>query len=181
MNCRLKERYSQEVVPQLKEKLGYANVMQLPRVEKIVLSIGLGEATQNSKALEAAERDLATVSGQRPVITRAKRSIAAFKVREGMPVGMMVTLRGRRMYEFLDKLISIVFPRFRDFRGLSPDAFDSQGNYNIGMKEQIAFPEIDYDKVDKIRGLEVTIVTSTKNRDEAKSLLEFMGMPLRRE
>ncbi len=181
MSCRLKEKYYQEVVPQLKERLGYANVMQLPRVEKIVISVGLGEATQNSKVLEAAERDLAAISGQHPVVTRAKRSISAFKVREGMPIGMMVTLRGKRMYEFMDKLISIAFPRFRDFRGLSPDAFDVQGNYSIGMKEQIAFPEIDYDKIDKIRGLGITIVTSTKNRDEAKSLLELMGMPLRRE
>jgi len=140
----------------------------------------LGEATQDSKALEAAEKDLATVSGQRPVTTRAKKSIASFKLRAGMPIGMMVTLRGKRMYDFFDKLVNVVLPRFRDFRGVSRDSFDGQGNYSLGIKEQIVFPEIDYDEVDKIRGLEVSIVTTAKNDDEARNLLELMGMPFRR-
>jgi len=173
-----------EVVPQLKAKLGYTNVMQLPELEKIVLNIGLGEAIQDSKALEAAEKDLATISGQRPVITKAKKSIAPFKLRAGMPIGMMVTLRGKRMYDFFDKLVNIVLPRFRDFRGVSRDSFDGRGNYSLnyslGIKEQIVFPEIDYDKIDKVRGFEVTMVTTAKNDDEARTLLELMGMPFRR-
>jgi len=181
MVCRLKEKYFAEVVPQLKERLGYSNVMQLPRLEKITLNIGLGEATQNPKALEAAERDLVAISGQHPVVTRAKKPIAAFKIRTGMPIGMMVVLRGKRMYDFLDKLINIVLPRFRDFRGLSPDSFDAQGNYSIGIKEQIVFPEVDYDKVDKVRGLQVTVVTTAKNREEARNLLALLGMPFRRD
>jgi large subunit ribosomal protein L5 len=154
--------------------------MQLPKLRKIVLSIGLGEATQEPKALESAEKDLATISGQHPVTTRAKKSISAFKLRAGVPIGMMVTLRGKRMYDFFDKLVNVVLPRFRDFRGVSRDSFDGRGNYSLGMKEQIVFPEIDYDKVDKIRGLEVTIVTTAKNDDEARTLLELMGMPFRR-
>jgi len=169
-----------EVTPQLKAGLGYDNIMQLPKLGKIVLSIGLGEATQDPKVLEAAERDLATISGQHPVTTRAKKSISSFKLRAGMPIGMMVTLRGKRMYDFFDKLVNVVLPRFRDFRGVSRDSFDGRGNYSLGMKEQIAFPEIDYDKVDKIRGLEVTIITTAKNDDEARTLLELMGMPFRR-
>ena len=181
MIANLKEKYLTEVVPQLKTRLGYDNPMQLPKLEKIVLSIGLGEAIQNPKALEAAEGDLATVSGQHPVITRAKKSIASFKLRDGMPIGMMVTLRGKRMYDFLHNLVDVVLPRFRDFRGVSRDSFDGRGNYSLGMREQIAFPEIDYDKVDKIRGLEVTIVTTAKNDDEARNLLELMGMPFRRD
>ncbi|MEA3441892.1 MAG: 50S ribosomal protein L5 [Chloroflexota bacterium] len=181
MASRLKEKYFKEIVPELKERLGYTNVMQLPRLEKVVINIGLGEATQNPKALEAAESDLTMICGQHPVITKAKKSIASFKVRSGMPIGMMATLRGKKMYDFLDKLINIVLPRFRDFRGLSKNSFDNQGNYNIGIKEQIVFPEVDYDKIDKLRGLQVTIVTTAKNRDEAKSLLELMGMPLRRD
>ena len=180
MKSRLEERYSAELVPQLKAKLGYSNVMELPRLRKIVLSIGLGEATQEAKALEAAEKDLTTVSGQHPVTTRAKKSISAFKLRAGMPIGMMVTLRGKRMYDFFDKLVNVVLPRFRDFRGVSRDSFDGRGNYSLGMKEQIVFPEIDYDKVEKIRGLEVTIVTTATNDDEARALLELMGMPFRR-
>ena len=180
MKARLEEKYLTEVTPQLKAGLGYDNIMQLPKLGKIVLSIGLGEATQEPKALEAAEKDLATISGQHPVTTRAKKSISAFKLRAGMPIGMMVTLRGRRMYDFFDKLVNVVLPRFRDFRGVSRDSFDGRGNYSLGMKEQIAFPEIDYDKVDKIRGLEVTIVTTAKNDDEARTLLELMGMPFRR-
>jgi large subunit ribosomal protein L5 len=180
MKSRVEERYLTEVVPQLKAGLGYDNVMQLPRLKKIVLSIGLGEATQEPKVLEAAEKDLATISGQHPVTTRAKKSISAFKLRTGVPIGMIVTLRGARMYDFLDKLVNVVLPRFRDFRGVSRDSFDGRGNYSLGMKEQIVFPEIDYDKVDKIRGLEVTIVTTAKTDDEARSLLELMGMPFRR-
>jgi large subunit ribosomal protein L5 len=180
MKSRLEEKYLAELAPQLKARLGYDNIMELPRLRKIVLSIGLGEATQESKALEAAEKDLATISGQHPVTTRAKKSISSFKLRAGMPIGMMVTLRGRRMYDFFDKLVNVVLPRFRDFRGVSRDSFDGRGNYSLGMKEQIVFPEIDYDKVDKIRGLEVTIVTTAKNDDEARTLLELMGMPFRR-
>jgi large subunit ribosomal protein L5 len=154
--------------------------MQLPELEKIVLSIGLGEAIQEAKALEAAAKDLATISGQHPVTTRAKKSISAFKLRAGMPIGLTVTLRGSRMYDFFDKLVNVVLPRFRDFRGVSRDSFDGRGNYSLGIKEQIVFPEIDYDKVDKIRGLEVTIVTTARNDDEARTLLELMGMPFRR-
>jgi large subunit ribosomal protein L5 len=180
MKSRLEEKYFTELAPQLKTRLGYDNVMELPRLRKIVLSIGLGEATQEPKALEAAEKDLTTISGQQPVTTRAKKSISAFKLRAGMPVGMMVTLRGKRMYDFFDKLVNVVLPRFRDFRGISRDSFDGRGNYSLGMKEQIVFPEIDYDKVEKIRGLEVTIVTTATNDDEARTLLELMGMPFRR-
>jgi large subunit ribosomal protein L5 len=180
MKSRLEEKYSTELAPQLKARLGYDNVMQLPKLKKIVLSIGLGEAIQEAKALEAAEKDLGTISGQHPVTTRAKKSISAFKLRAGVPIGMMLTLRGKRMYDFFDKLVNVVLPRFRDFRGVSRDSFDGRGSYSLGIKEQIVFPEIDYDKVDKIRGLEVTIVTTAKNDDEARSLLELMGMPFRR-
>ncbi len=180
MTSGLKVKYLTEVAPELKARLGYTNVMQLPRLEKIVLSIGLGEAIQNPKALEAAEGDLTIISGQHPVIARAKKSIASFKLRTGMPIGMMVTLRGKRMYDFFDKLVNIVLPRFRDFRGIPRDSFDGQGNYNLGIKEQIVFPEIDYSKVDKVRGLQVTIVITAKDDDEARSLLELMGMPFRR-
>ena len=180
MKSRLEEKYLTELAPQLKARLGYDNVMQLPKLKKIVLSIGLGEAIQEAKALEAAEKDLGTISGQHPVTTRAKKSISAFKLRAGVPIGMMVTLRGKRMYDFFDKLVNVVLPRFRDFRGVSRDSFDGRGSYSLGIKEQIVFPEIDYDKVDKIRGLEVTIVTTAKNDDEARTLLELMGMPLRR-
>jgi len=180
MKARLKEKYLTEMVPQLKARLGYTNIMQLPELEKIVLNIGLGEAIQDPKALEAAGKDLSTISGQRPVITKAKKSISPFKLRAGMPIGMMVTLRGKRMYDFFDKLVSIVLPRFRDFRGVSRDSFDGRGNYTLGIKEQIVFPEIDYDKIDKVRGFEVTIVTTAKNDDEARTLLELMGMPFRR-
>jgi large subunit ribosomal protein L5 len=180
VRSRLHERYLTDVAPQLRERRGYDNVMQVPRLEKIVLSIGLGEATQDAKALESAEKHLVMISGQRPVTTRAKKSISAFKLRAGVPIGMMVTLRGKRMYDFFDKLVSIVLPRFRDFRGVSRDSFDGRGNYSMGIREQIVFPEIDYDKVDKIRGLEVTIVTTAKDDDEARDLLELMGMPFRR-
>jgi large subunit ribosomal protein L5 len=180
MKSRLEEKYLTELAPQLKARLGYDNIMKLPRLRKIVLSIGLGEAVQEPKALEAAEKDLTAISGQHPVTTRAKKSISAFKLRTGMPVGMMVTLRGKRMYDFFDKLVNVVLPRFRDFRGISRDSFDGRGNYSLGMKEQIVFPEIDYDKVEKIRGLEVTVVTTATNDDEARTLLELMGMPFRR-
>jgi len=180
MTAHLKEKYQAQVVPQLKARLGYDNLMQLPKLEKIVLSIALGEAIQNPKALEAAERDLTMISGQHPVITRAKKPIASFKLRAGMPIGMMVTLRGNRMYDFLDRLINIVLPRFRDFHGVPRDSSDGRGNYNLGIKEQIVFPEIDYDKVDKVRGLQVTIVTTAKTDGEVVSLLELMGMPFSR-
>ncbi len=180
MTSHLKEKYQAQVVPQLKARLGYDNLMQLPKLEKIVLSIGLGEAIQNPKALEAAERDLTIISGQHPVITRAKRPIASFKLRAGMPIGAMVTLRGKRMYDFLDRLINIVLPRVRDFHGVPRDSSDGRGNYSLGIKEQIVFPEIDYDKVDKVRGFQVTIVTTAKGDDEAMSLLELIGMPFRR-
>ena len=173
-----KERYVKDVLPELKNRLGYSNVMELPRIQKIVVGIGLGEAITNAKALESAEKDLATITGQKPVVTHAKRSIAAFKLRAGMPIGMMVTLRGKRMWDFFDRLVGIVLPRIRDFRGIPGDAFDGRGNYTLGLKEQIVFPEIEYDKIEKIRGLQVTIVTSAKRDDEAKLLLKLMGMPL---
>ena len=177
---RLKEKYVKDVVPELKKKFGYKNVMQVPRLEKIVLNIGLGEAITNAKALEAAETDLSAITGQHPVTTRSKRSIAAFKLRAGMPIGMMVTLRGKRMFEFYDKLVNIVMARIRDFQGVTPDSFDGQGNYSLAIKEQIVFPEIDYDKVDKLRGLEITIVTTATTDEEGKSLLQSMGMPFKK-
>ena len=176
----LKDKYAKEIVPALMEEFGYKNVMQAPGLKKIVLNIGMGEATQNSKALESAEADLTAIAGQHPVITKSKKSIAVFKLREGMPIGIMVTLHGRRMYEFYDKLVSVVLPRIRDFQGLSPDSFDGQGNYSLGLKEQIVFPEVDYDKVDKLRGLEIVIVTSARNDEEGRSLLQSLGMPLRK-
>ena len=169
-----------EIAPQLMSKLGNKNVMQVPKLSKIVLNISLGEAIQNPKALEAAGHDLAAISGQHPVITRAKKSIASFKLREGMPVGITVTLRGRRMYDFFDKLVNVVLPRIRDFQGTSRDSFDGEGNYTLGIKEQIVFPEIDYDKVDKLRGLQVTIVTTAASDEEGRLLLESLGMPFRR-
>jgi len=169
-----------EIAPQLMSKLGNKNVMQVPKLSKVVLNISLGEAIQNPKALEAAEHDLAAISGQHPVITRAKKSIASFKLREGMPVGITVTLRGRRMYDFFDKLVNVVLPRIRDFQGTSRDSFDGEGNYTLGIKEQIVFPEIDYDKVDKLRGLQVTIVTTAASDEEGRLLLESLGMPFRR-
>ena len=174
---RLQEKYNQEILPKLMGDLGYTNVMQVPRLEKIVISIGLGEAIQNPKALEAAEADLAAISGQHPVITRAKKSIASFKLRTGMPIGMMVTLRGRRMYEFLDRLINVVLPRIRDFRGVPRNSFDGRGNYCLGLKDQLVFPEINYDKVDKARGLGINIVNNASSDEEGRRLLELMGMP----
>jgi large subunit ribosomal protein L5 len=177
---RLKEKFDKEVAPELMRKFGYKNVMQVPRLSKIVLNIGLGEAIQNPKTLESAEKDLAAISGQHPVITRAKHSIAAFKLRTGMPIGMTVVLRGGRMYDFFDKLVSVVLARIRDFQGVSGDSFDGQGNYTLGIKEQVVFPEIDYDKVDKLRGFEIVIVTTANSDEEGKGLLESLGMPFRR-
>lgn len=177
---RLKEKYLQDVVPALMKEFDYANLMQVPHLEKIVINIGLGEAIQNPKALEAAQSDMAAISGQHAVITRAKKSIASFKLRSGMPIGMMVTLRGRRMYEFLDRLVNAVIPRIRDFRGVQRNSFDGRGNYTLGMKDQLVFPEIDYDKVDKPRGLEVTIVTTASSDEEGRRLLELLGMPFMR-
>jgi large subunit ribosomal protein L5 len=174
---RLRERYELEIVPALMQEFKLDNVMRVPRVKKVVLNIGLGEATQNPKALESAEKDLATISGQHPVVTRSKRSIAAFKLRTGMPIGMMVTLRDRRMYEFLDRLVSVVLPRIRDFHGVAPTSFDGRGNYSLGFKDQLMFPEIDYDKVEKPRGFQITIVTTARSDEEGRRLLELMGMP----
>lgn len=174
---RLKEKYSKEVVPELMKKFGYNSVMQVPKLTKVVLNIGLGEAITNSKAIEAAEKDLTAIAGQHPVVTRSKKPIAAFKLKANVPIGIMVTLRGQRMYEFLDKLMNIVLPRIRDFQGISRDAFDGHGNYTLGMKEQIVFPEIEYDKVDKVRGMEIVIVTTGKNDEEGRELLRALGMP----
>lgn len=176
---RLYKQYKEEVTPKLMEKLQYKNVMQVPKIDKVVINIGVGEAIQNPKALDGAVNDLTTISGQKPVITKAKKSIATFKLREGMPIGCKVTLRGQRMYEFLDRLINFSLPRVRDFRGVSANAFDGRGNYSLGIREQTIFPEIDYDKIDKIRGLEVVIVTTAKTDEEARELLKEMGMPFR--
>ncbi len=177
--ARLYETYKSEIVAKLMEKFQYKNVMQVPRVERVVINIGVGEAIQNPKALDGAVNDLTLISGQKPVVTRAKKSIAGFKLREGMAIGCKVTLRGERMYNFLDKLINLCLPRVRDFRGVSPQAFDGRGNYSLGIKEQTIFPEIEYDKIDKIRGLEVVIVTTAKTDEEARELLRHMGMPFR--
>lgn len=177
--ARLYEQYKNEITPKLVEKFQYKNVMQVPRIDRVVVNIGVGEAIQNPKALDGAVNDLRLVTGQRPVITKARRSIAGFKLREGMSIGCKVTLRGERMYEFLDRLINLALPRVRDFRGVSPDAFDGRGNYALGIKEQTIFPEIEYDKIDKIRGMEVNIVTTAKTDEEARELLRAMGMPFR--
>ena len=178
---RLKEKYRKEVVSALMKRYGYKNIMQVPRLDKVVLNVGLGEAIQNAKALESTEADLAAISGQHPVITRAKRSIAAFRLREGMPIGLKVTIRGERMYHFLDKLINAVLPRVREFQGVSPNSFDGRGNYTLGLKEQIPFPEVDYDKIDKIRGLEISIATTAKTDEESRHLLELLGMPFAKD
>jgi large subunit ribosomal protein L5 len=174
---RLQEKYKSEVIPALTQKFGYKNVMQVPRLEKIVINMGLGDCKDNAKALETAVNELATISGQKPLVTKAKKSIANFKVRAGMNVGAKVTLRQDRMYEFADKLISIVLPRMRDFRGVSAKAFDGRGNYALGVREQLIFPEIEYDKVDKIRGMEMIFVTTARTDEEAKELLAQLGMP----
>jgi len=177
---RLKEKYQSEVVPALIKSLSLDNLMQVPKVEKIVLNIGLGEALDNPKALEAASTDLQTITGQKPVITKARVSVANFKLREGRSIGSKVTLRGERMWAFLDRLVNVVLPRVRDFRGISRDAFDGRGNYTLGLREQLIFPEIEYDKIDKIRGLEITIVTTARSDDHAAALLEMLGMPFRK-
>jgi len=177
--ARLLEQYKQDITPKLIDKFGYKNIMQVPKIEKVIINVGVGEAIQNPKAMDGAVNDLMAISGQKPVITKAKKSIAGFKLREGMPIGCKVTLRGERMYDFLYRLINIVLPRVRDFRGVSPQAFDGRGNYSLGIKEQTIFPEIDYDKIDKIRGLEVVIVTTAKTDEEARELLKNMGMPFR--
>jgi large subunit ribosomal protein L5 len=177
MPARLRERYQREIVPALTKEFNFSNPMQVPRVEKVVINIGMGEALQNAKSMDAALSDLTAIAGQKPVVTRARKSIANFKLREGQPIGAMVTLRGERMYEFLDRLISIALPRIRDFRGVSRRSFDGRGNYSIGLREQIVFPEVDYDRVDKLRGLEVAIVTTARNDNEGYALLKNMGMP----
>jgi large subunit ribosomal protein L5 len=173
----LRQRYQDEVVPALRKEFGYENVMQVPRLSKIVVNIGLGEALTNAKALDAATGDLATITGQRPVVTRARRSIAQFRVRTGNPIGAKVTLRGERMWDFLERLTRIALPRIRDFRGIPSRSFDGRGNYSLGLREQLAFPEIDYDKIDRLRGLEISIVTTAESDEESKRLLQLLGMP----
>ena len=178
-NARLKEKYKQEIRPALQKELGLTNLMAVPRLEKIVLNMGLGEATQNVKIMDPLVADLASVAGQKPVTTKAKKSIAAFKVREGMPIGAMVTLRGDIMYEFLDRLISVALPRVRDFRGVSTKSFDGRGNYTLGMRDQLIFPEVDYARVDKLKGMNVTIVTTAKDDNQARAMLRQFGIPFR--
>lgn len=180
MAARLKERYNQEIAPALLKKFNYRSPMQLPKIEKIVINMGVGEAAQNPKVLDGAVEDLTLISGQKPVVTRAKKSIAGFKLREGMPIGCKVTLRGERMYHFLDKLINVSLPRVRDFRGVSPKAFDGRGNYTLGLKEQLVFPEIAYDKIDKVRGMDIIIVTTAQTDEEGRELLAQFGMPFRK-
>jgi large subunit ribosomal protein L5 len=177
--ARLREHYHKTVLPALVKELGYKNVMAVPKLEKISINIGMGEATQNSKVLDGAAGELGLIAGQKPVITKAKKSIAAFKLREGMPIGVMVTLRGERMYEFFDRLVTVALPRVRDFRGISPKSFDGRGNYTLGVKDQLIFPEIDYNKVDKTRGMNITIATSARTDAEGLALLRHMGMPFR--
>jgi large subunit ribosomal protein L5 len=177
----LKEKYKTEVVPELMKSYGYKNVMQVPRLDKVVLNIGLGEAISDAKALESAEKDLAAITGQHPITIRSRKSIAAFHLREGMTIGMKVTLRGERMYHFFDKLVNIALPRLREFHGVSRDSFDGRGNYTLGFKEQVAFPEMEYDKIEKVRGLEVSIGTTAKTDDEGRQLLELLGMPFVRD
>jgi large subunit ribosomal protein L5 len=177
---RLKDKYLNEVVPALKDKFGYKNIMQVPKLVKIVINMGVGEARENPKVLDAAVNDLTIIAGQKPVITRAKNSVSAFKIREGMPIGTKVTLRGDRMYEFLDKLINVSIPRVRDFRGISPKSFDGRGNFALGIREQLIFPEINYDKIDKIRGMDVIIVTTANTDEEGRELLKLLGMPFKK-
>jgi large subunit ribosomal protein L5 len=179
MSARLKDKYQKEVIPALKKEFGYANIMAVPKLEKVVINMGLGEATANAKLVDTGADELARITGQKPVVRRAKKSIAAFKVRKGMPIGTMVTLRGERMWEFLDRLISIALPRVRDFKGVSPKGFDGRGNYTLGLRDQLLFPEIDYMKVDKARGMNVSVVTTAKTDEEARKLLQFIGMPFR--
>ena len=174
---RLKEQYDSQIKAVMMKKFGYKNVMEIPKVEKVVVNMGVSEAVGNPKVLDAAVADLTQISGQKPIVTKAKKSISAFKVREGMSIGTKVTLRGERMYHFMDKLLNVALPRVRDFRGISPKAFDGRGNYTLGVKEQLIFPEMEYDKIDKIRGMDITIVTTAKTDEEARELLKFMGMP----
>ncbi len=176
---RLKDKYKSDVVPAMIQKFGYKNAMQVPKLEKVIVNMGLGEAIQNSKIIDAAVNDIMTITGQKPVVTKSKKSIAAFKLREGMSVGAKVTLRGDRMYEFVDRLANIALPRVRDFRGISPKSFDGRGNYSMGVKEQLIFPEVDYDKIDKIRGMDIIFVTTAKTDEEGRELLKLMGMPFR--
>ncbi len=178
---RLEEKYRNEVVPALMKSLGLDNIMQVPRITKVVVNIGLGEALDNAKALDYAVQDIATITGQKPIITKARKSVAAFKLREGRAIGVKVTLRGDKMWAFLDRLMNVALPRVRDFRGVSPNAFDGRGNYTLGIREQLIFPEIDYDKIDKVRGMEVTIVTTARNDEEGRQLLTLLGMPFRKE
>lgn len=176
---RMKEKYSKEVAPALMEKFGYKSVMQIPKLEKVVINIGMGEAKDNPKAIEAASNDLALITGQKPIVTKAKKSVANFKLREGMNIGVKVTLRADKMYEFVDRLFNVALPRVRDFRGINPNGFDGRGNYSLGIKEQLIFPEIDYDKIDKIRGMDINIVTTAKTDEEARELLSLLGAPFR--
>ncbi|HEU4759398.1 MAG TPA: 50S ribosomal protein L5 [Dehalococcoidia bacterium] len=180
MAPRLKERYRDEAIPALVQEFGYRNVMQAPRLEKVTVNVGLGEAVQNAKALDAATADVATITGQRPVITRAKKSISNFKLRTGMPIGVVTTLRGDRMWEFLDRMVNAALPRIRDFQGVSPNSFDGRGNFSLGIREQLIFPEIEYDKIDRVRGLQVTICTTARSDEEGKRLLELLGVPFAR-
>jgi len=180
MAARLKEQYLKEIVPALQKQFGYSNPMQMPKLDKIVLNMGLGDAVADSKVVKGAVEEMAAIAGQRPVVTRARKSIAGFKLREGMPIGCKVTLRGDHMYEFLDRLINMAMPRIRDFRGMSPRGFDKRGNYNFGLKEQIIFPEINYDKVEKVRGMDITIATTAANDDEARALLAAFNFPFRK-
>ncbi|MDI6828321.1 MAG: 50S ribosomal protein L5 [Armatimonadota bacterium] len=177
--ARLKELYKKEVVPAMMKQFGYKNIMEVPRIEKIVINMGVGQAVQEPKLLDGAVRDISLITGQRPVVTKAKKSIANFKIRAGMRIGAKVTLRGDRMYEFLDRLLNVVLPRVRDFGGVSPNSFDGRGNFAMGLKEQLVFPEIDYDKIDKVRGMDIIIVTTAKTDEEARALLKLMGMPFR--
>ena len=179
MAARLKQRYQKDIAPAIAKEFGIRNPMAIPRLEKIVLNMGMGEAIANSKVLDTAVTELTSIAGQKPVITKAKKSIASFKLRQGMPIGVMVTLRGDRMYEFFDRLVSVALPRVRDFRGVSPKAFDGRGNYTIGIREQLIFPEIDFNKVDKLRGMNISIVTSARNDEQARALLKSLGMPFR--
>jgi large subunit ribosomal protein L5 len=178
---RLRQRYESEVIPALKKEFGYRNVMAIPKIQKVVVNMGLGEATQNAKIVDAGVDEVARITGQKPVVTRAKKSIAQFKVRKGMPIGTMVTLRGERMWEFLDRLMSVALPRVRDFRGVSPRGFDGRGNYTLGLKDQLLFPEIDYMKVDKARGMNISVVTTAKTDEESRKLLQLLGMPFRNQ
>jgi large subunit ribosomal protein L5 len=178
---RLRQRYEKEVIPALEKEFGYSNVMAIPRIQKVVVNMGLGEATQNAKIIDTGVDEVARITGQKPVVTRAKKSIAQFKVRKGMPIGTMVTLRGERMWEFLDRLIAVALPRVRDFRGVSPRGFDGRGNYTLGLRDQLLFPEIDYMKVDKARGMNISVVTTARTDEESRKLLQLLGMPFRNQ